>query len=31
MLGVDRLIENAEFDAFAGITGGVGLVGVDRP
>ncbi|CVH38228.1 Uncharacterised protein [Serratia marcescens] len=31
MFGVNRLIENAEFDAFAGITGGVGLVGVDRP
>ncbi len=31
MFGVDRLIENAEFDAFSGITGGVGLVGVDRP
>ncbi|CVC60648.1 Uncharacterised protein [Serratia marcescens] len=31
MLGVDRLIENAKFDAFSGITSGVGLVGVDRP
>ncbi len=31
VLGVDRLIENAKFDAFSGITGGVGLVGVDRP
>ncbi len=31
VLGVNRLIENAKFDAFSGITGGVGLVGVDRP
>ncbi len=31
VLGVDWLIENAKFDAFSGITGGVGLVGVDRP
>ena len=30
VLGVDWLIENTEFDAFSGITGGVGLVGVDR-
>lgn len=31
VLGVDRLIENTKLDAFSGITGGVGLVGVDRP
>ncbi len=31
VLGVNRLIENAKFDAFSGITGGVGLVSVDRP
>ncbi|MOA07767.1 hypothetical protein D3C78_1274840 [compost metagenome] len=30
MFGIHRLIENAEFYAFPAITGGVGLIGVDR-
>ncbi|CAI1223424.1 Uncharacterised protein [Serratia liquefaciens] len=31
VFGIYRLIENTELNAFSGITGGVGLIGVDGP